>query len=505
MSQLNQNPLTEIPIFDFSGGQASAKRDLTRAANEFKLVNNLIILPQGAGLRSKPGNELFTGTTLDGAVQGLGYYNLASEYLVAVAGGSVYSILLSDGTVTDITGALTITTGKTNRWTLTEFDDLMIGVGANEAPFKWDGSGNAEALGGSPASGQFGFAHANRFFIANGSDLNWSVLGDAEDYSGDGSGSLTAGQGDGTDLTSFAFLNINTVLLFKKTSTYVMSGRTDPFPHFLLFSDIGVANPKAVVVANGLAYFITSEGQMAITDGKALLDTVAVPRLRNVSDILGNISADQLAQVVGTHKRGPDYDWIVWSVTKDGVDENDFAVIWDLNNQCFVTAKTGFEANAFATTPDGRLFMGGFDSEVYECLVEGVYTEASNGGADVAWELQSDALNLRQLYKVIQVARANIAFESRATGTLDFKYGYDSAGTGTTVSIGVTVVGNLWGTMLWGTGVWSGAKAAFGNVLPLGRGNYFRYAVASNSPVDMRINGLTLSGRQQGAKNFGVK
>lgn len=512
MGQLNKNPLAEVPIFDFSGGQASAKRDLTRAANEFKLINNWIILPQGAGLRNKPGNQAFNASAIASTpdLQGLGYLNIVGtgDFLVTVAGGNIYRSTIAGASFSSITGGLTVTADRDNLWQLHQFNNVLIGVGgAPNAPFKVSNTGDATALGGTPPStGTFGFAHANRFFIGTTHTLYYSVLSNHENWTGDGSGSLTFGLGDGSKLVTGIPLDINSVLIFKESSVYIMTGRSEPFPSFKLFDGIGCAGKNAAVVADGVAYWVTADGRMAITDGEQLLDVKTLPALRNVSDEFGAIPKDRLPFVEAVRHSGIDFDWIIFSCNKNNEDEdNDFAIIWDLNNKCFLTADTGFNGNCFTRTPDGTLYMGGYDGKVYECLVEDLYTEASEAGANVSALLRSDALNMQKLAAIIQVVSANLAVETNSDATITFRYGYDGAGASKQLNVSLTVPGSLWGTMLWGTGLWSGAKVAFKNLRTLGRGNYFRYEVETSSAADVRMNGLTLYGRQQGTKNFEVK
>lgn len=513
MPQLNKTPLAELPFFDFSGGQASSKRDLTRQPNEFKLVSNLIILPDGAGLRNTPGNQAFNSAALVSAttpIQGLGYYNLpgTGDFLIAVASTDIYRSTISGASFSSVTGAVSITAGRDNIWQIIQFDDYMVGVGgAPNAPFKVTNAGNASALAGSPPStGTFVFSHANRLFIGTEDTLYHSVLEDGEDWTGTGSGSNVFNLGDGTSLVTGVELDINTCLVFKENSTHVLTGRTDPFPSFCLADKIGCAGKNAAIVADGLCYWITADARMAITDGQNILDVKEVPRLRNVSDEFMSIPTDRLPYICGTRHSGIDFDWIVWSVNKTDVDlNNDFAIIWDLTNKCFITKPSGLGANCFARTPDGTTYMGGFAGKVYECLVEDLYTEASEAGAVVEWKIASDALNLKSLSQIVQVTSMQVAIETGDTSTITVSYGYDHAGATNNVDFTTTVTGSLWGSFNWGSGLWSGLKAAFKVIRLLGRGNYFRWALSGSDDADVRISGLTLKGRQQGQKSFEVK
>lgn len=487
------------------------KRDLTRQANEFKLVNNLIILPQGAGLRNKPGNTAFN-SALSGApiIQGLGYFNVpgSNSFIVAVAGGKIWRSTVSGASFSDVTGAVTATTGRDNVWQLVQFNNKIIGIGgAPNAPWTLDTTGNAALLGGTPpTTGTFGFSHANRMFIGKSDIIYYSVLSNAGDWTGVGSGNVTVDLGDGSDLVGAAELDTNNTLIFKQTSVHLMTGRSDPFPTFKLFDNVGLAGKNAVVVADGLAYWITPDAQMAITDGQTLIDLRKLPRIRNAADELKAIPVARRPYICGARYRGVDFDWIVWAVNKNDTSlNNDYAIIWDLNNQCFLTAKTGFNANCMAITPQGTFYMGGYDGIVYQALVEDTYTEASNSGAAVTWNLQSDALNIQSLAKIVQVNDMGIALEANDSINITLNYGYDDAGTAASVTFTSSFPGDTWDNYNWDEMIWTGIKAAFKNVRPLGRGNYFRYELTGSSTVDTRISGIMLRGRQQGVKNFEVR
>ena len=100
------------PNYDFSGGQASAKPTDSLELNEATVCKNLIVLPRGRGIRSRQGDTEFNGTAMNSGanVQGLIYYKQqdADEWLVAVAGAKIFKSEM-DGTMDDITGAITVT------------------------------------------------------------------------------------------------------------------------------------------------------------------------------------------------------------------------------------------------------------------------------------------------------------------------------------------------------------------------------------------------------------
>lgn len=504
-SQQNQ----EIPVPNFAGGQCSGKGVGTLGANEFFAMQNIILHSGGSGFRSREANTALNSSAIasGAAVTGLQYFRTAAavESMVATAGTGVYADTGITGTFSAITGTLTLTSGQNNFWTLFQSDNKLIGVGgAPDAPWKYTGTGNAALLGGSPPSGRYGFQYGNRTFImstqSDPSTIYWSVLLNPEDWSSSGSGNAEVEPDDGDYLVTAAPINLNTVILFKRNSAYLMTGRESPFPIFPLFTGIGCVGPHACVVYRGLAYFITSDAKMAITDGNTVLDQV---HLQDIDDIWGRFRGFRLPYIQGTVVNGPDFDWIVWSATLSAANTNDYAAVWDLRNQCWLTCPTGFEANAYATTLDNVVYMGGYDGKIYQLFKANTYTDASNSSANVSWKVDSDWITLEGLLSVKQVSRANILHQTRATGTMTFSYGYDFNDSLTQKSFSITTsTGALWDSAVWDSSVWDGYNGKIVNIFNLGRGNVYKWRLSGSSAVSYDVSAVSIFGKNKSQRVF---
>lgn len=501
----------EIVVPNFAGGQCSSKAMGTLAANEMGLMQNVYLMSAGGGFKSREGNTVLNSTAIDSgaAVTGLGYLKTlaANEYLVAVAGTKVVSDTNFSGSFTDRTGSLTITSGQNNLWTFLNSGGNIIGVGgAPDAPFKYTGTGDAALLGGSPPSGRYGFQYGNRTFImsttTDPSTIYWTSLLDPEDWSGTGSGNADVEPQDGDYLVTAAPINLNTVILFKKNSVFLMTGRESPFPIFPLFQNTGCVGVHAAVVYDGKAYFITPDAKMQITDGNAILRSTHLP---DIDDVWKSFRSFRLPQIQGTVVKGPDFDWIVWSCTKDAASTNDYAAVWDLRQECWLTCPTGFEANAYVTTLDNTTYMGGYDGKVYKIFAPTTYADASNGGAAVSWAVESDWITLSQLLSVKQVQRMNILHQTRATGTMTLSYGYDGHWDFTSEAFSIADSdGAVWDTALWDTATWDGYHGHIQNISLLGRGNYFKWRLTGSSQVSYEVAGVSMFGKNKSERNYGV-
>lgn len=518
MGQLNQNNLSEITQKDFSGGQASAKGETSLALTEFRELNNVVILPQGSGVRSKPGNTAFNSSAMSGGhpVMGVGYYEQVDDdyWLMAVCDNKIFKSDSFDGTMDDISGTVTITSGQDKLWQIFTFNDIAIGVGGTygspNAPWKWTGTGNAAVLGGSPPSADFGFVFNNRLFLGKQSNdtLYWSAIRAPEDWStsgDDGTGSAVIGKQDGGKLVAGVGLNTNTALIFKTNSVTVMTGRESPFSFFPLSGFPGCVGKNAALVVDGLCYYITPQKRMVVTDGSKVYDDRDVPTLSNIDDVWDGFDTDRLKFLQGTEVRGKDFHWIIWSSTVAAVPgENSFATIWDLKNKCWLTASSGFESNGFVYIPDKGLYMGSYDGKIYKCLVEGTFTEASNSSTAVNWEIEADQLLLNSYIRGMQVQRATVMYRGRDNGSMTFSWGYDSGGVSKSCTL--TPPGDVFGSSsLFGIAQFANDKAVSQPVFTLGRGNTFKWKLSGSGEVAYQIHGVSLYGKQSGTKSHGVR
>lgn len=509
----------ETPIFDdFSGGQNSNSPPRSIAANQGSVIQNMIIMPNGRGLRTRLGDaELNSSAMNSGAtVTALQYYQQADsdEFLMAFAGDKGFKMDSTgdeafDGTFDDITGGQTITAGNANTWTSFVAEDEVVFVGgAPDAPLKWTGTGNLTTLGGSPPSGSFGFYHNNRAFIggtsANPSRIQWSILANIEDWSGQGSGSQDVLTNDGSTLLNAAILNTDVVLLFKQTSIHKMITRTAPFPVYPLFRNIGAAGKHAIVTVDGIAYFITQDARMAITDGSQIIDVKTIPRLNDVNNLWDGLNKSRLSSIYGILYEGLDFRHIVWTATDGAGTTNDIALVWDLDHGSWLHYPKGYAANVMATTKRGKLYGGHYDGKVYEKDKASTYTDASNSSNGVKGVFKTGWIDFGSLESIKHVEQVNLALRSETAGDVNVRVGADYSERVINNTVNIQSSGGQWGVGQWGVMVWGGEGNFIGNVLDVGvRGNNFLLEIdGTNTSVGHRVNGFSFSGDIYHRKEF---
>lgn len=458
-----------IGVFNnFSGGQNSANPPDSLEVLEAEVSKNIVILPKGRGIRSMNGDTEFNSTAMNSGatVTGLLYYKQADgdEFLVATAGDKIFKSDALDGTMDDISAALTVTAGDNNTWTSFVAEDEAIFVGgAPDAPFKWTGSGNAVVLGGSPPSGNFGFYHNNRAFIGTSatSRLDWSVLGDIEDWSGDGSGFQIAQTSDGDTLVGHAVISTDIVLLFKQTSIHQLITHSHPFPIFELFqgAETGAVNKHAIVKGpDGLVYFITAKGRMRATDGTNLFGEETFKRLKSIDDVWDGFNQARLNQIRGSYYRGKDFNWIIWTAPDGTATQNDAGVYWDLDNKCWGTLPDGFSTNIFTLAQNGRLFGGHFDGKIYQKDVAGTLTNASESSAIVESIWRSGWYHFGNIRALKYQEELLVGAQTETSGKMNVSIGKDYTRDVVNKDVNLQSPGGLWGVGLWTVMKWGGRQ-----------------------------------------------
>lgn len=131
---------------------------------------NVYSWPQGS-ITSFPGHaninsSAITETSVAKAITGMAYLGEIAAAMVLTAGTKFYEDVT--GTPTDRTGALTITDSQDNLTDHAIITNIAIFTNrSRNAPWKWTGSGNGAALGGTPPVGKYCAAFKRRAFIFN--------------------------------------------------------------------------------------------------------------------------------------------------------------------------------------------------------------------------------------------------------------------------------------------------------------------------------------------------
>lgn len=501
----------EIQINDFGGGLHTAIAITELSIRSFNDLNNIVVGPNGDYVRSRYGNTAFNSSAMNSGanVQSLSYFKTiaGTEYLVSVCGNKIFKSDSLDGTMDDISGAVTITAGQDNIWTFLTFNNIHIGFGgistAPDAPLQWTGSGNAAALSGTPPSAYGAVQANNRVFAfrtaAAPSIVQWCVLGNPQDWTGTGSGSQNVSTADNDSITAMAVLDNSVALVFKENSIHKMliseliSGA---FPVYPLFHNVGCAGKHAVVVADGLCYFMTPFGEMKITDGNLIYDENNFPALSNVDNLWASMNTSRYKFIQGKRVVGEDYDHIIWLMTSTSSGTtHDTAMIWDLKNRCWLRHNTGFKMNVITVTQGGVPYTGNYAGLIYKQDDSTVTTDASESSANVDSYITSGWQNFGSYQRNKAVVEAYIAYVTQTSGNLRFSWGYNFNKYQKTEIIDQTSGSSKYSSAVYGVDTYTGNTDAIKRVFPIGNGDVFQYRIR-NINSKFKLNALNLIGKR---------
>ena len=475
---------TTIELLDFSGGRNSFDPEFLVSPSQAIDLQNINLLDRGFSKRL--GNTAFNSSAMvDGStpVVGMGYvkFNSGTEFLNAVAGNKFFTSSSLTGTMADATGAVSITSGQNNYWTPVIYNNLQIWFGgAPDAPFKYSGSGNAAALGGTPPSARTAFVANNRVFAistaASPSLIQWPILSNPEDWTGTGSGSQQVRKDDGEELLFGVPINSDVAILFKNSSTHLMPLTTAPFPVYTLQTSVGSAGRYSWVHADGLIYFITPSRRMkATSDGKTFVDFPSA-----VDDLWNQVNTSRISNIVGIYY--PALYQIHWLVSTGSSTTNNASIIWDIKRKAWLYNPTGFKANMSCLVQNRRLFTGHYNGKIFEQDKSATLTDASEASPNVIdayW--QTPWMRISTLGGLIHPYWIDVAVLSETTGTLTISYGFDFANDQKSGSVNLVSSSSMWDVAQWDVDLWGGQSSIIRRLFTKGRGKNFSIKFRNSS------------------------
>lgn len=472
-------------LTDFTRGLNTYDPEFATPLSQSPDLDNLVLLD--AGFKKRQGDVAWNASAMVSTstpITGLGYiqYDSGTEFLNAVAGTKFFTDSGLSGTMSDKTGALSITSGVNNLWTPNNFNNIQIWFGgAPDAPFKYSGSGNAASLGGSPPSAKTAFVASNRVFAintaANPSRVFWPVVSNPEDWTSAGSGNADVAKSDGEGLQCGITVGPDSAILFKNSSSHLMVTTRAPFPIYQLQKGVGIAGPNAWAFANGTIYLITPGKRMRSTSDGVNFDIYP----NDINDIFDSINSSRVGFIQGTYYAG--LEWIVFAVSTGTSTTNNYLIIWDIRHKCFLRCTTGFKVNVFATIQNRRLFAGHYDGTVYEKDKANTYTDASvtsPGPIDAYWRTPFHGLSAFTVNKggigspfssVIHPLFFDVSFLNESATTMEISYGFDFSFPQNISSQSLVTGSSQWDVAQWDVDTWGGQTSVVKRIFVAGRGN----------------------------------
>ena len=482
-------PWDRYDFFSNAGGLNDTASPIVIGDNEASDLQNVVFTASGS-FETRDGTDNINTSTIGASTSctGLTFYKTVAgtRYLVEVHSDDKIRKMdyavggAPDGTWDDITGALSFAVGQDNLASFTVGEDTLIiedGLGTT-APYKWTGTGNASALGGSPPNAKVVAYHKRMAFAAGNSSalstLYFSDIGNIENCTTGLSGNVNIETNDGSVIRALV-PGFDALYIFKDSSIWRLSGDDkDTFVLQRMVSDLGTLSPKTVALIGNEIFFQSDQGDIYIYDGSIGVRLIS----SKVEDTIESANFDRF-QYANAVVFDSDF-YIAYSTA--GSSTHDRLLVFDTFNLAWTKFK-GINANALAVADDGTgkdmLIFGDYTGFVYN-YPEGT---SDNGTAIDAYYVtkqyslpESKPLKDWKLLKVFadQKGTYNLTVETRTD--------FETTGKENSVSLAGSASA-LYGTAVYGTARYGGQDLVIGRIEPNEEGNFFQIKY-SNSTVD---------------------
>ncbi len=473
--------------FQNDGGLNDAFSPIAIGDNEASDLQNVILSTYGS-FKTRDGFDKLNSVTLGASVTctGLKYYSpiSGSKYLIGIFDNDKiykmdYGVSGPDGTWDDITGVLSFVIGQNNLATFVIGQDtLIIEDGLNTtAPYKWTGSGNAAALGGSPPNATLVAFHKNMAFAAgnntNPSTLYYSDVGNIENWTTGLSGNLSIETNDGSIIRAI-MPGFDALYIWKDYSIWRLTGTDkDTFQLQRMVSGTGCRSPTAISRVGNDFYFTDGQGNVYLYDGAIKLKLISVK-------VQGTIDSANFARWIYavTEQFNNDY-YISFSNTGSGTHNK--ILIFDSFNTAWVKF-SGMNANAMAVADDGNgeemLVFGDYSGFVYK------YPSGTNdaGTAIDAYyttkQFRFPEAGIEKDFKLLNVYAAQ-----KGDYTLAVETRKDYESTGTIKQINLLGISSTWGSAIYGVDRYGGQNIVTERIEVNKEGKFFQIKF-SHSTID---------------------
>ena len=493
------SPWQAHEFFQLSGGLNNGADPTAVADNEASDLDNVVFTTSGA-IKKREGfshlNSSASPTSAGVSTGGTMYRQSDGDrFLVRLVNDSSGDLIQKmdygvgtagpDGTWDDITGATAIAVGTDNQGDFTQaFDTLVIEDGVNTtAPFKWTGSGNAAALGGSPPSATMVEYHKNHLWSAgdssNRSRVSFSNICTTsssciETYTATDFFELDTN--DGQVVTGLKS-GLDCLYVWKTSSIWRLCGSSrDTFTQEQMVRDIGTTSNNAIAVINNQFLFKTHLGDYAVYDGGINVQILST----KIEGTLGSLNLDRIDDVraVAFDDGTGDQDYYACE-TFAGASTHNRVLVYDTFHKAW-TKFSGINCNALWTyevgTSESAIAFGD-----YSGFVSRYPDTTADAGEAISAYWQSGQWRVPEIpfRKTFRVAHLYVEQSGNYNLTFTHKLDFDSSGTTTACSLAGS--GALWDTAIFDADSYGDATTTICRV-EINEGDYFfQWRVSNNA------------------------
>jgi len=478
-------------LFSNVGGLNNAFSSISIADNEASDLQN-VVLTTGGSIKTRDGFDNVNSSSVSTA-SGLKFYKptSGSKFIVGVfeddtikkmdyaTGGG------PDGTYDDITGALSFSVDQDDLSSFAIGEDTLIiedGLGTT-APYKWTGTGNAAALGGSPANATMVAYHKLHAFSAgdsaNPSILYFSDQGDIENWTTGLSGNVGVETNDGTQIRNIE-PGFDSLYIWKDFSIWRLSGDDkDNFKLQRMVEGIGCKSVNCAALVGNDFIFFDSKGDIYIYDGGIKVRLIS-SRIEGTTSQANFSRFDKVSSV----EFQKDY---YLSLSSVGSATNDIILVFDTFHLAWLKFD-GFNANAMAVGEDSTgketlFFMdyGGYTQQ---------YPEGTNDDGtaiDTFYITKQFRFPQLRINKTFQKVYAYVGQEGNYNLSVELRADLQSSGT--TQSINLSASTSAYGSAIYGTDTYGGQNLVTGILEFSEEGKFFQLNFSNENldePFDLK-------------------
>ncbi|MGD9600050.1 MAG: hypothetical protein AB7P94_17380 [Steroidobacteraceae bacterium] len=447
-------------------------------------------------LAQRNGSTYLSSNTFNNSVgnpakmTGLHQFRLnGTDYYIGVGDDE---IRLYNGTSwgSSIKGSITFTNDPNNLVSFATFIDgdgdevLVAGFrNENDAPFKWKGASNVEALASTPGNFRFPVVHKNKLWVAVGDFLYYSGLLNCESW--DVVNDLARFAGNSEDLSGI-YKYSDKLIVFKPSSIFIISGSSNrDFVIADIITDAGCASNESIKEIQSRRYgnILAYVGRDGIIRGFNGSKTIL-----NLGEYASK-TFDRMNESRYEYSSATVYNKLnqyIASYTDHSLKEHDNVIIYDFLNDTFsadngrVLSSIFVHDNIFANVQDTWIINN------LEIWVTGDYEgnllRQDNGLSDYETDTVhsywwSSKLDFGVPENVKLLTDLNVGTVQTSTTSLYLSLSTECQTADSDITI--TAKGSLWGAMVWGVDTWGGnydrryTRAELTQSIPTDEGSMF--------------------------------
>lgn len=317
---------------------------------------------KSGGLIKMKGNKNILNTTLPEGTIITGIWDYAKQGnrypIITTSEGKLYRLDIATGVLTEKYSGLS---GEA-RCSFVNFNNGVIITNEEDTPVFYEEYYGVNSLPQNAPKGSAIESYKARVFIASGSGLYYSALGNPNDWSTPGdAGSIINFHNDSSPV--IALKNYGEYLaIYKENGIYVLSGSAPEDFIIKPVADKGCVSPWAVVTVNNNQYFFNGESITVLNFNSLGQITVADDVSIKIKSIFPELNKDKFNEVTAVPYQKKNQ---IWFYFPDNTSESlDVCYIYDYFHKSWykrkglpVTCGTLTDEKIYTGTPDGKILL----------------------------------------------------------------------------------------------------------------------------------------------------